>query len=135
MAFILDCSMALAWIIPDEKDSQAQEILERLVDEGAIVPGLWSLEVANVLLISQKRGRLTHAETESALENMATLPIEIDGETNKNAWGTTIKLAMEHNLTAYDAAYLELAMRKKVPLATLDKKLHSACVSAGIKVL
>ncbi len=135
MTFVLDCSVALAWILPDEGRRQVMALLERLGTESAVVPEVWPLEVANALLIAQRRGRITEKDVARALEDLAALPIQVDQETNRQALRATLTLATKYRLSSYDAAYLELAQRIRVPLATLDTKLRSACKSAGIEVL
>ena len=84
------------------------------------MPGLWRLEVANVLEMGVRRGRHNASFSEATLDDLALLPIQVDGETDRHAWGETLRLAERHQLTLYDAAYLELAMRRKAALATLD---------------
>ena len=135
MAFVLDCSVVLAWILPDEGRQTVLSILERLESDRAIVPEVWPLEVANALLIAQRRRRITEKEVARALEDLAALPIQVDQETHRQALQETFSLAIKYRLSSYDAAYLELARRIRIPLATLDTKLRSACKSAGIEVL
>lgn len=134
MAFVLDCSVALNWILPDE-ESQGGKVLDMLANEGAVVPEVWPLEVANALLVARRRGRLKEADIERALSDLAELPIEVDPETHRQALNATMALATRHKLSSYDAAYLELARRRRLPMATLDAKLRSACKSAGVRVL
>jgi len=135
MPFVLDCSVALAWILPDESEHRVAALLERLATESAIVPELWPLEIANALLVAQRRRRLKEKDIERALGALAALPIRVDQETHQHALGATLSLAREYKLSSYDAAYLELARRTRLPLATLDKKLRSASRRAGIELL
>ncbi|MHB0867813.1 MAG: type II toxin-antitoxin system VapC family toxin [Thermoleophilia bacterium] len=135
MSFVLDCSVALAWILPDEGEHQVAALLEKVGTEGAIVPEVWPLEVANALLVAQHRRRLKEKDVERALADLAALPIRVDQETHQHALRAILSLAREYKLSAYDAAYLELARRARMPLATLDKNLRSACRAAGIEVL
>lgn len=135
MPLVLDCSVALAWILPDEDEHRVAALLERLATDGAIVPEVWPLEVANALLVAQRRRRLKENDIERALGDLAALPIRVDQETHQHALGATLSLAREYKLTSYDAAYLELARRTRLPLATLDKKLRSASRAAGIELL
>lgn len=109
--------------------------MERLGTESAIVPEVWPLETTNALLVAQRRGRITEKDVARALEDLAALPIQVDQETHRQALQATLTLATKYRLSSYDAAYLELARRIRVPLATLDTKLRSACKSAGIEVL
>lgn len=135
MPFVLDCSVTLAWMLPDEDERRVAALLERLATGGAIVPEVWPLEVANALLVAQRRRRLKEKDIERALRDLAALPISVDQETHQHALGATLSLAREYKLSSYDAAYLELARRIRQPLATLDKKLRSACRVAGIELL
>ena len=135
MAFVLDCSVALAWVLPDEGSAYADALLERLVAEGAVVPPVWPLEVGNVLLVALRRRRIRQTEFEPLLERLKRLPIEVDLGTTDHAFAGVLVLAAQHGLTTYDAAYLELARRRRLPLATLDKQLRSACRAAKIEVL
>jgi predicted nucleic acid-binding protein len=98
------------------------------------VPTLWPLEVANVLLIGERRKRSTQAQAATFLQSLKALPITADDDTNLHAWNATMNLARAHELSAYDAAYLELAMRKDLPLATLDTKLKAAAQAVGVNL-
>jgi len=129
---VIDISVAIAWCFPDEQDDYSQSVLDALSSERAIVPDLWHLEVANTLLVGERRKRSTQANTVTWLGFLAALPIAIDEETKAHAFGDTLSLAREHNLSAYDAAYLELAMRRGLPLATLDAKLKTAAQAVGV---
>jgi len=101
---------------------------------GAIVPVIWRLEVANGLAMMRRRGRMTGQDATRALSSLAFMPIEPDSETWPRAWTDTSSLAEAHRLTVYDAAYLELALRRGLPMATLDKDLHAAAVACGVSV-
>ncbi len=133
--FVLDNSIVMAWSFEDEVDKYADAVLERLADTRAVVPVLWPLEVANALLMGERRKRSTEAETIKWIGILASLPIAIDGETNSRAWSDTLSLARGHKLSAYDAAYLELAIRRGMPLATIDGKLRTAAEAAGVALL
>jgi predicted nucleic acid-binding protein len=133
--FVLDNSIVMAWSFEDEVTEYADTVLERLADTRAIVPALWPLEVANALLMGERRKRFTEAEILKWTGILRSLPIVIDGETNSHAWSDTLTLARGHNLSAYDAAYLELAIRRGLPLATLDGKLKTAAEAAGVALL
>ena len=132
VGFVLDNSIVMVWSFEDECDDYADAVLDRLATSSAIVPALWPLEVANALLMGERRKRSTEAETIKWTGILASLPIAIDGETNTHAWSNTLSLARGHNLTAYDAAYLELAVRHGLPLATIDGKLKTAAVTVGV---
>jgi predicted nucleic acid-binding protein len=130
--FVLDCSVALAWCFPDEHAPYPQSVLDSLANTSAAVPSLWFLEVANALLVGERRGRCTAADVTAWLGFLGALPIRTDAETSARAWSTTLILARTYNLSAYDASYLELAARCNLPLAALDGKLKNAAVAAGI---
>jgi predicted nucleic acid-binding protein len=130
--FVLDNSIVMAWSFADEVDEYADAVLDRLTSTRAVVPVLWPLEVANALLMGERRKRSTEAESIKWTAILSTLPIVIDGETNAHAWSATMSLARGQNLSAYDAAYLELAIRRGVPLATNDEKLKVAAKAVGV---
>ena len=131
-AFVLDGSLTLVWGFADEHDAYAADILDRMPDLQAYVPSLWPLEVANALLVGERRGRTTQADTAQFLAILDAFPITVDDETVARAWVETMHLARAHNLSSYDASYLELAMRLGLPLATLDGKLKNAATAVGI---
>ena len=106
-----------------------------MIDRGAWVPAFWRLEVANVLEMNVRRGRHPAAFRDAALADLAALPIAVDAETDRQAWGATLRLAARHRLTLYDAAYLELAQRRGLPLATLDRELRVAGTAEGVILL
>jgi predicted nucleic acid-binding protein len=122
-------------VYSEETTEAISEVLARLTDRGAWVPALWRLEVANVLQMNVRRGRHDAAFRDAALTDLAMLPISIDPETDQQAWGSTVRLAARHRLTVYDAAYLELAQRRGLPLATLDKELRDAATAEGVILL
>lgn len=130
MTLVVDCSVAIAWCIDDEASPETDALLDRVRDEGGIVPGLWHLELGNVLLQAERRGRMKASDVTGRLELLRALPIATDDETPARAWRDVLALARAETLTTYDAAYLELAMRKAATLATKDGALR-----AGIAVL
>jgi predicted nucleic acid-binding protein len=130
--FVLDGSVTLAWLFQDEKDPYADAIVAKLPHLEMLVPRLWHLEVANVLLAGERRKRWSQADTTSWLSFLSGLPVVVDSVTESQAWSDTINLARQHGLSAYDAAYLEIALRKKVPLATLDTRLEAAAIAVGV---
>lgn len=132
--FVLDGSVALAWLFHDEQDPYADAIVAKLPAVEMLVPRLWHLEVANVLLVGERRGRCTAADVTTWLGYLSALPVVVDAETEARAWADTVALARRNDLTEYDAAYLELALRTRLPLATLDRKLKSAAVAVGISL-
>src|SRR4051794_28566955 len=117
---VLDGSLTLAWFFADEADPYADAVARELAAREAVVPSLWRLEIANTLVVGERRKRSTQAQAAAFIARLELLPIVIDGETDARAWGETIRLARVHALSAYDAAYLELAMRRGLPLASLD---------------
>lgn len=132
LRLVVDSSVAIAWCFPEERDDYPQAVLGALSRGRAVVPHLWHLEVANTLLVGERRKRSTQANTAAWLGFLSALPIDVDDETRTRAFGEILSLAREHGLSAYDGAYLELAMRRRLPLATLDEKLKSAARAAGV---
>ena len=130
--FVLDGSVTMVWGFEDEADDYAEAILERMPDLQAHVPSLWPLEVANALLVGERRRRITPAETARFLAILGAFPITVDDQTVAHAWTDTMHLARAHNLSSYDAAYLELAIRLGLPLAALDGKLKTAAGAMGV---
>lgn len=135
MSLVVDASMAIAWLFAAERAEAPRSALRRVVAEGAVVPSLWRLEVANVLQNAVRRGRCGQAYADRSLERLQRLRIAVDSETDKQAWGETRRLALAHGLSSYDAAYLELALRLKRPLASCDAALISAAQHVGLEVL
>jgi predicted nucleic acid-binding protein len=126
MSLVLDCSVTLAWVYSDETSPAVSHALELVSSHGAWVPSLWGVEVANILEMGVRRGRHNAEFRDVTLADLALLPINIDPETEQQAWGATLRLAERHGLTLYDAAYLELAQRRKLSLASLDGELRAA---------
>lgn len=135
MSIVLDSSATLAWVYAGEITEPIRHVFSLVSESGAWVPGLWKLEVANVLELGVRRGRHDAFFRNSTLADLALLPISVDAETDRHAWGTTVQLAERHRLTLYDAAYLELALRRRLPLASLDAELSEAALSEGVAVL
>ena len=132
--FVLDTSVAASWFFEDEGGAYSSNVLESLNNVEAFVPSLWPLEIANVLIIAEQRGRCSEAEAARFIELLDNLPITIDEDTAHRAMHTTYQLAREFCLTAYDASYLELAMRLGAPLATMDRQLADAAQKAGVSI-
>lgn len=135
MAFVLDSSVALAWLLPDERGGAADALLDRISAAAPVAPSIWPLEMGNALLTARRRERLTDRDVERLLEVLQTLPVEIDLEPSNRSLPAVVALSRAYGLTSYDAAYLELARRRTLPLATLDARLAAACKQAGIMVL
>lgn len=131
---VLDSSIAIAWCFPDEKDDYSQSVLDALATMQAVVPYLWHLEVANTLLVGERRKRSTQANTATWMGFLSGLPITVDPDTKSHAFGDITNLGRSQNLSAYDAAYLELAIRRSLPLATLDDKLKAAALAVGVSL-
>jgi len=132
MPFVLDASLALAWHFEDEVSEYADRVLDRLGEDQAVVPSLWALEIANALVVAERRGRLSPADVARAAELFLELPISIQEMPTDSALGPVLDLARAHGITAYDAAYLELAMREGLPIATQDKALRTAAEQVGV---
>lgn len=135
MSLVLDSSVTLASIYQSETTPEILAVLDRVAESGAWVPSLWRLEVANILEMGVRKGRSDGAFRDAALADLAELPITVDPETGRHAWGATAKLAARHRLTIYDAAYLELARRRGIPLATLDRDLRAAASAEDVALL
>ena len=130
--FVLDGSVTLAWFFADEADAYADKVLASFPSAEAVVPGVWPLEVANAVIMAERRKRSTVAQASKWLGILGSLPVSIDGETASRAWGDVLNVARTYNLSSYDAAYLELAIRLGLPQATLEKALKAACANAGV---
>jgi predicted nucleic acid-binding protein len=134
MSLVLDSSATLAWIYSDEVTEGIRQLFDTVADS-AFVPALWRLEVANSLTIAVRRGRIDAEFRRAALDDLALLDVTTDSYTDTHAWAETLQLADRFRLTMYDAAYLELAHRRGVPLATLDEDLSAAALALGLRVL
>jgi predicted nucleic acid-binding protein len=136
MEFVLDSSVTMSWFFDDEATAATDKLLDRLNSDGrAIVAAHWALEVSNTLLMAERRKRSTVAESSHFIAILDVLPIEADQETASRASTSSMELARAQGLTLYDSAYLELAMRRSLPLATLDKQLRAAAKKAGVPCL
>lgn len=135
MSLVLDSSATLAWVFADETTDPIRQLFERVADDGAVVPSLWRLEVANSLTVALRRGRIDAEMRRDALADLGCLDIVVDQDTQANAWGATLDLADRFRLTVYDAAYVELALRRGLALATLDDAMIVASRSLGLSIL
>lgn len=135
--FVLDASIVLTWCFPDEQAQKASEIAERIAaGDRLIVTAFWRHEVLNALLVGERRSRLTPQLTQAFLDDLDRLPVDVDlPASSLTVFTTTQALCRKHGLTAYDAAYLEIAMRGRCPLATLDADLRRAALGEGVHVL
>lgn len=136
MNFVLDCSLTAAFLLEDEATTETDEILDSF-GRGAIafVPALWRWEVANLLLMAERRKRIGSADVIRHLAQLKKMPIEVDDEALDQVWNTTSVLAQKHRLTAYDAAYLEVATRRTLGLGTLDTDLRKAAKAEKVPLL
>lgn len=133
--FVLDCSVTMGWCFEDEADEYAESVLERLAGGTALVPALWPLEVANILLGAERRRRLTEAHGSRFLELLGQLPIVVAEAPDVARASALVALGRAHGLSAYDAAYLDLALREAIPLATRDTTLGAAARKTGVEIL
>jgi predicted nucleic acid-binding protein len=129
----MDASVAMAWCFEDEATEATDVVLDRLRDDKAAVPTIWPLEVANVLLVAERRDRLSEAQASRFLELLTQLPIEVDAAPHDLAG--IVAAGRRHELSSYDASYLVLAERLGAPLATLDRRLAKAAERAGVELL
>jgi predicted nucleic acid-binding protein len=132
---VLDSSAALAWIYAEEITDAVRQVFEMVAEDGAMGPALWRLEVANSLTVAVRRSRITAAFRNAALADFALLDITTDAHTDAYGWTTTMDFADRFQLTLYDAAYLELAYRRSLPLASLDAELRAAGRALGVPLL
>jgi predicted nucleic acid-binding protein len=135
VSFVVDASMTMTWCFPDEATSAKRALLRQLRRSSAYAPAIWILEVTNILVIAERRLRITNSQTARFTRLLGSLPITIDADTIATAFGPVLTLARAHSLSTYDAAYLELAMRQGVPLATLDTRLRAAASSVGVSLI
>ena len=135
MSFVLDNSVALTWCFEDERTPATAALLEQVGELGAQAPMLWPLEALNGLLVAERRGRLDAARRQRLAGFLRDLPITLDVDTANQAWTETARMAERFGLSAYDAAYLELARRRDLPLASLDRALRAAATVLGLTVL
>ncbi len=133
--FVLDSSVAISWCLVDELEGYAEAVLALMPNAEAFVPGIWLLEIVNTLLVAERRNRMNHKQTETAINLLESLLIQVDELTENQALGATLLLGREQGLAAYDAAYLESAIRMGLPLATLDVRLEEAATRCGVTLL
>jgi predicted nucleic acid-binding protein len=125
----------MAWYFEDESTPATDALLDRVADAGALVPGLWRLEVANAFQTAIRRQRIDAVYRDASLAELGLMPITVDADTNTYAWSATLRLSERFSLTLYDAAYLELAQRRSLALATLDRDLRAAAPVLNIELL
>ncbi|HMH49135.1 MAG TPA: type II toxin-antitoxin system VapC family toxin [Candidatus Acidoferrum sp.] len=130
--FVLDCSVTMAWCFENESDAYARSVLASIPRGPAVVPPLWFLEVANVLLVAERRRRITRIDASRFLELLAELPVVVAEPEGILGVATLVTLGRDLGLSAYDACYLHLARRERMPLATRDRALREAARRAGV---
>ena len=135
MSFVLDTSVTMAWLFEDEATRNTEAILDQLLSEEALVPTLWTYEVGNVLLMAERRKRITEAQGRRFTHLLESLPIRISDPHLNSLWSGAVVIAREHGLSVYDGTYLDLAMREGIPLATSDKALKKAARNVGVKTV
>jgi len=135
MPFVLDASLTLSWCFADESTPYSRSVLTALTNTWAEVPALWLVEVANVLAVNERRGRITAAISDEFLDKLAALDIRVEHPVPHIGGKSLLPLVRQYHLSAYDAAYLELAQRKNLSLATLDKELTTAAGQAGVALV
>lgn len=133
-SFVLDASAAISWFLEDEKDKVSSAI--DLLGEGrAIVPSIWTWEIANALLVAERRIRLPNWESASILRKLLALPIDFEQKVEGETLLSILLISREFDLSVYDGAYLEVALRRQVPLATIDARLQKAAKKSGVEVI
>jgi predicted nucleic acid-binding protein len=134
VSLVIDSSITLAWFFEDERTERADVVMRQVAKAGAVVPSLWRLEIANALQSALRHKRINAAFRDASIADLRSFPITVDSETDRHAWGTSLTLAERCQLTLYDAAYLELAQRLRLPLASLDQDLRAASRALGVRV-
>jgi predicted nucleic acid-binding protein len=132
---VLDASLTLAWYFQDEATAATDAVLGQVAQAGAVVPALWRLEVANGFQTAIRRKRIDRAYRDASLGELSLLPISIDRSADAFAWAGTLQLSDRFGISVYDAAYLELAQRRELPLATLDRALGAAATRAKVELI
>jgi predicted nucleic acid-binding protein len=135
VSVVIDASLTMTWYFDDETTPATEAVLDRVAESGGVVPGLWRLEVANAFQSALRRKRISPQYRDKSLAELSELPITIDAETGSYAWTTIVRLSDRFGLTIYDATYLELAQRRSLPLATLDKEIRKAARALDVPLL
>lgn len=132
---MLDASVALSWSLEGQKTAYAETILDFLADgEEALVPVIWPLEIVNSLVVAERRRGMSAAQVETLVRDLANLPLKVDLEGAGRAYSSVLRISRQHQLSAYDATYLDLALFEALPLATLDKGLRAAAKRSGVEL-
>jgi predicted nucleic acid-binding protein len=135
VSLVIDASITMAWCFEDETTLAAEEVLDQVVESNAIVPSIWRFEVGNALQMAIRRKRITEIFRDDALAKLLAIPITVDPETDAHVWTSALRLSERFGLTLYDSAYVELAQRHSLPLATLDKEMRSAAHALNVELL
>ena len=135
MDFVVDASVTLTWCFEDEVRPYSENVLDLFLGSSALVPSIWPLEIVNALVVGERRGRLTEAQTARFVQLLGELPIDVEELDLATAFGPVLATARAHGLSSYDAAYLELAARRGLPLASLDDRLVRAASAAGVRMV
>ena len=133
--FVVDNSIVMTWCFEDEANQYADGVLDSLREATAVVPAIWALEVVNILLVAERRNRLHEADSARFLSLLSQLPILVDRTWPERMMKELLALGRENALSSYDAAYLELAIRQGLPIASLDSKLLEASKRVNVPVL
>jgi predicted nucleic acid-binding protein len=133
--FVVDNSVVMSWCFKDETNKYADTVLDRLTESAAVVPSIWPLEVVNVLLVAERQKRLSESDSIRFITLLSQLPIVVEYERPEKMMRELLALARAYNLSSYDASYLDLAMRKGFPIATLDNKLIEAARRIDVQIL
>ena len=133
--FVLDCSITMAWLFNDEATPRTTVLLNRFATETALVPAWWFIEITNVLAMAERKGRITPTQSDSFIANLSKLGIERDDEAPDRAFTHLLALCRRHRLTSYDAIYLDLAVRRSLPLATFNDDLRKTAKQLGVGLL
>jgi predicted nucleic acid-binding protein len=132
---VIDASITMAWGFRDETTPFSRAIYWRVYADRALVPAIWPLEIANTILVGERRGRIAQSESVRFLTVLRSMPITVDEETTLRAWMDILPLARQLNLSAYDASYLDLAIRRGLPLATADRRMREAATLLGLELV
>jgi len=134
-SFVVDCSIAMAWLFHDKATPKTADLLNRLATETALVPAWWFIEITNVLAMAERKRRITPTQSDAFIADLGKLGIERDDEAPDRAFTYLLTLCRTHLLTSYDAIYLDLALRRSLPLATLDDDLRKTAKKLGVRLL
>jgi len=135
MPFVLDASVALAWLLPDEVSDAVDALADRIAEDAAVVPAIWTLEIGNALLTAERRGRISRKERDRCLQLLTAIQVAVDAPFPLAKLADLVKLASDHDLTTYDASYLLLARERGLALATVDQHMRKASAKLRIRVL